>query len=48
MDPEVPRWCLTYKKGKSKGRHGGYGRVHYAGVIATVGSRGGVTQLQSE
>jgi hypothetical protein len=35
-DPEVPRWCVTFKEGKSGGRHGGYGRVHFAGVVATV------------
>ena len=36
MDPEVPRWCVTFKEGRSNGRHGGYGRVHYAGVVSTV------------
>ncbi|PRW44284.1 DNA (cytosine-5)-methyltransferase CMT1 isoform A [Chlorella sorokiniana] len=38
-DPEVPRWCVTYKKGKSAGRHGCYGRISLHEIITTVVGR---------
>lgn len=31
-----PRWCITYKEGKSSGRHGCYGRAWYDEVQPTV------------
>ena len=31
-----PRWCITYKQGKSSGRHGCFGRVWYDEVQPTV------------
>lgn len=37
-DPEVPRWCVTYKQGKSDQRHGCYGRVALNEIITTVRS----------
>lgn len=36
MEPELPRWCVTFKRGKSDGRHGGFGRVHFSQIITTV------------
>lgn len=33
------RWCITYKRGKSNGRHGGYGRVWYDEIQPTVVGR---------
>lgn len=38
-DPLVPQWCVTYKEGKSKARHGCYGRLGLAEIVATVGGR---------
>jgi hypothetical protein len=35
------RWCITYKRGKSNGRHGCFGRIWHDGVQTTVvGVRG--------
>ena len=31
-----PRWCITYKDGKSSGRHGCFGVVWYDEVQPTV------------
>ncbi|PSC69902.1 BTB POZ and MATH domain-containing 2-like isoform A [Micractinium conductrix] len=38
-DPLVPRWCVTFKNGKSDGRGGCYGRVAEHEIIATVVGR---------
>jgi len=35
-DLACPRWCITYKKGKSNGRHGCFGRIWHDGVQTTV------------
>lgn len=35
-EPEVPRWAVTFKQGKSSGRHGCYGRVAYHEIVTTV------------
>ena len=40
-----PRWCITYKEGKSCGRHGCYGIVWYDEVQPTVSHD---ANLQSE
>ena len=34
-----PRWCITYKKGKSEGRHGCYGRMWFDEIQSTVVGR---------
>ncbi len=34
-----PRWCITYKKGKSEGRHGCYGRMWYDEIQSTIVGR---------
>ena len=34
-----PRWCITYKDGKSNGRHGCFGVVWYDEVQPTVSPR---------
>jgi hypothetical protein len=39
-DPLVPQWCVTYKNGKSKARHGCYGRLGLGEIVATVGCGG--------
>ena len=31
-----PRWCVTYKKGKSNGRHGCFGRMWWDEIQPTV------------
>lgn len=36
-DFEVPRWCVTFKNGRSNGRGGCYGRIAPHEVITTVG-----------
>ena len=34
-----PRWCITYKQGKSSGRHGCFGRMWYDEIQPTVVGR---------
>lgn len=34
-----PRWCVTYKQGKSGGRHGCFGRMWYDEIQPTVVGR---------
>ena len=34
-----PRWCVTYKKGRSSGRHGCFGRTWYDEIQPTVVGR---------
>ena len=34
-----PRWCITYKKGKSEGRHGCYGRMWFDEIQSTIVGR---------
>lgn len=34
-----PRWCITYKLGRSNGRHGCFGRCWYDEVVQTVVGR---------
>lgn len=39
LDLLCPRWCITYKKGKSSGRHGCFGRMWYDEIQPTVVGR---------
>ncbi|CAD7697402.1 unnamed protein product [Ostreobium quekettii] len=41
-----PRWCITYKGGKSDGRHGCFGRVDLFGIQPTVVTRAEPHNLQ--
>eukprot|EP00877_Chromochloris_zofingiensis_P009059 jgi/Chrzof1/4406/Cz14g11270.t1 len=41
-----PRWCVTYKKGRSWGRHGCFGRVWYDDIQSTVVTRAEPHNLQ--
>ena len=34
-----PRWCITYKKGRSNGRHGCFGRMRKGEIQPTVVGR---------
>ena len=45
-DLACPRWCVTYKRGKSNGRHGCFGRIWYDGVQTTVVTRAEPHNLQ--
>ncbi|KAI8463386.1 MAG: hypothetical protein J3K34DRAFT_495628 [Monoraphidium minutum] len=45
-DLACPRWCITYKKGKSNGRHGCFGRMWYDSVQTTVVGRAEPHNLQ--
>ncbi|KIY93940.1 DNA (cytosine-5)-methyltransferase CMT3 [Monoraphidium neglectum] len=45
-DLACPRWCITYKKGKSNGRHGCFGRIWHDSVQTTVVGRAEPHNLQ--
>ncbi|KAF8062783.1 CMT3 [Scenedesmus sp. PABB004] len=45
-DLVCPRWCVTYKDGKSSGRHGCFGRVWWDDIQPTVVTRAEPHNLQ--
>eukprot|EP00210_Caulerpa_lentillifera_P002810 g2684.t1 len=46
MDLVCPRWCITYKRGLSGGRHGCFGRIQLDQVQPTVVTRAEPHNLQ--